>query len=482
MQVGDTITGGANNGQPVKPWIETTEGQPSFVRADFFSQIANHLIGLLQGSESDSKLRRINDGALEGNSAGLYYQRYMILNQRMNKGSGELYQVTNLERSSVVLDQNKTNLQDRLQILRIDIDALPIRDMQKMVFINNKFIDQIKYDIVRKTIGDNCLLTCGKCLVKAACPFYNEQEVILTMLNSEKTLSIYLKDNKLDLVHKIIHPDWGKQEMKSYREKHYPYAEIDSGNVRLIDDLVEDIEGIQQIFTETIDGVVTPYDDMGWITKGRYGNLNLRDKNSLERNSYLYNALFIADEETSFKYGAGRQLKVGEYTIKFREANAIKAFSDNDEIFLVCDDAYDPIYLGKLKDLDLDIQNPQVTKHYGQACLNLLDIESPNQAWAETYSNYVHTEGTVASEHETHVGRLRSRSRKTELIGDGSFTEASVLAGKPITRNYIDFIREVKIPMDNIKWALSGKAEDIVKAKKSLPFFETNIRIANVQK
>ena len=49
-------------------------------------------------------------------------------------------------------------------------------------------------------------------------------------------------------------------------------------------------------------------------------------------------------------------------------------------------------------------------------------------------------------------------------------------------RNYVDFVREVKIPMANIQWATSGKAKDIVKAKESLPFFKTNLRIVNVQK
>ena len=79
-----------------------TPKQEEFVRFDLFSDITNHLLEQLQGP--DLTLKRVNDESLIGDRNSLYYQRYMILNQRMNKSSGELYHVTNLERSSTVLN------------------------------------------------------------------------------------------------------------------------------------------------------------------------------------------------------------------------------------------------------------------------------------------------------------------------------------------------------------------------------------------
>ncbi len=478
---GDTLV--SVGGPEVPPWIEITDtGSDLYVPDDLFANIAKYLIEQLEGTGQGAYLQRVKDGPLTGRSSGLYYQRYLILNQRMNKSTGSLYLASTLQRSSNILDNNQIGIYDQLQILRYDLDALPVYNMQKLVFINNKFIDNAKYDIVRKGIGDKCLLTCGTCPVKYSCPFYNEHEVILTMLNQERTFSVYLKDNKLDLVSSIKID--GKELHSEYKKYHYPYSDINDGDVRLIGDVLEQIDEIDPSF---LTGEVSR-EDMGWLNKARYGTVDIAGDSTRKyetltacsvrskdlytsNNKYLYDALFFEDVETSFEYNSGKTFKVGNAQVTIREAHSISAFSDLDDIFLVSNDGYDPIYLGKLKDLELQIENPQSTKAYAQAYINLADYENPNQVWGPSYE-YLG---------KNYPGRPRRQS-SLELIGDGSYTKESILAGKPNIRRFTEFLREVKIPIANIKWALSGKAEDIIAAKKSLPFFETDVRIVNVQR
>ncbi len=477
---GDTLVGG----DPVLPWIEITDtGSALYINETILSEISSYIISHLEGVGSGNYLKRVKDGVLTGRKDGLYYKRYLVLNQRMNKSSGPLYLAGSLERSNTALESSSLSTYDQLEIIRYGINALPVHNMQKLVFINNKFIDNAKYDMVRKGIGDKCLLTCGVCHVKHICPYYNEHEVILTMLNKEDTFSIYLKDNKLDLASSV---KINGEEMHSvYRKYHFPYSEIDHGDVRIIDDLIEEIDQINPGFV--VNGV--PEDNMGWVNKARYGTIDIGGKSTRRYestvsecsvrakdlytpdNKYLYDALFIEDTETSFDYSSGQVIKLGANQVSIREANSIKAFSDEDEIFLVSNDGYDPIYLGKLKELGLQIQNPQTTKAYAQAYINLADYENPNQVWSLS-NKYLG---------KTYAGRLR-RISKTELLGDGSYTKKSILAGKPNFRRYTEFLREVKIPIVNIKWALSGKPADIIEAKKSLPFFTTDVRLANVQR
>ena len=130
-----------------------------------------------------------------------------------------------------------------------------------------------------------------------------------------------------------------------------------------------------------------------------------------------------------------------------------------------------PIYLGRVEDLGLLIMNPENTTAYAQAYMNMSDYENLSQAWSKSYKY----------NGRNYTGRLRGMS-KSELIGDGSYTIESLMAGKPNIRKYQDFLREVQIPISKIQWTLNGKSEDIIEAKKALPFFKTNVRLANVQR
>ena len=453
------------------PWIETTPGEPFYIADDLFAQMSEYIIQQLEGTYSGgNSLKRVRDEEIIGSKDGLYYRRYQILNQRMNKINGPLYQAGCLQKSSKILDQNVESIYDKLEILKYDLDVIPLYDSQKLVFINNKFIDQAKYDLVRQNIGDKCLLTCGSCVVKLNCPFYNEQEVILELLDAEKTFSVYIKDNQLDLISSMTLN--GKNITSRIRERHRAFAEIERDeDIRLIDDVVDEIVAIQPKFRNK-DGEL--YDNLGWLTKARYGSLKITNADGMEGNSYLYDAMFFADTESDFSYSAGEKFTVttdaGEYKVKMIAANAITTFSNNDQIFLVSDDGYDPIYLGLYKNLHFDIRNPQESQHYAEASVNMLDLESQDQAWQKSY--------TVKG--ETHIGRLRTNS-KSELIGDGSYTKESILAGKPNIRKYTDFLREVRIPIANIQWTLSGKNNEILNVKQTLSKFVTNVRLVNVQ-
>jgi len=464
---GDTyVEGGVTKN--VAPWIEIeNSSSPMFVRLDLFAQLSAYMVEQLEGL-GNVPVQRQDDGPAEGSPASLYYRRYLVANQRMNKYSGPLYQAITLEKASNIFTHISNNFVEQLEIIRETLDTLPVSKNQKVVFVNGKFIDNSKYDMVRKGIGDHCLLTCGTCHVKYSCPYYNEQEVILTMLDGEETLSVYLKDNMLNLVSRVI--TGGEDRTEEYKTYHNPYAEIENGDVsvRLIDDAIEDINDIQATF---IDDSGSPYDNMGWVTKARYGTVNIIDENNFKGNKYLYDAIFIDDEESYFSYGSSQKFTIGNTTVNVREANAISAFSENDEIYLVSDDGYDPIYLGIFKDIGFEIQNPQCSDHYANAYINMDDYTNPNQAWCTSYKY----KGI------TYPGRKREKTR-IELIGDGSFTRESILAGKPNLRNYINFAREVKIPINKIQWTLSGTRESILEAKKNFPFFETNLRLVNVKK
>lgn len=457
-------------------WMEDDPLSDYYIDERIFGIIVKYIVQRLEGSSGGLPVRRIADEDPVGNLDSLYYKRYNILNQRLNKYTGALYHVANLEKSLSTLSNGASSLREKLFYFQELLDIIPVENYRQLVYIGNKFIDAFKYDTLRKHAGDVCLLTCGACSVKHICPYYDEREVILTMLNEEEDFVFYFKDNMLNQVESI--KENGTSIIDGFLEVHNPYSEIvqDDEPVRLIDDVIEKIVSIDPNFKlESEESTDVYYDAMGWLTKGRYGTVDIVDKENPVNNKYLYDVFFIGDTESYFEYSSGDEFSITyqgkSYVVRMKEATDFtENIKSNDDLFLVSDDGYDPIYIGRAKNISRYIHNPQNSEEVAYAHVAMLNIEDPNQYWKESFEY----------RGATYPGRLRKLDR-SDLIGDGSYKIEEVLKGKLPIRNYYNFLREVRIPIKDFLWTLEGDAQSVEEAKRSLQFFKTRVRLVAVR-
>lgn len=494
----------------------------------------NFAIKNVQGEDSEPK----------GRENSLYYKRYQVLNNRMNRLQGNLWNASMLLRNMDVIKASERLSNQPVEIYEQYIDVMPIQSMDYLTYlptqkalmsadiISGKYYSDAELEAMRELINDRCILTCTKCPIKDSCPFYSQEEVIKMYCTGIETIDFYVKDNKLDLLAyetdadgnyvlpKITTTSDKGVDITKLTKCHIPYSEIvkrtsrdgkeETFEIRDLDEIRGQLEGVPKLqYSEYVK------DDLGWLLGARYGTIqknNLTDlisaneeyevyKDKLHPYKYMYDALFIEDEETFVNYAPSRNIYKTEFDIKsggmthhydvetkIQIPSSLKIFANNnddDDVYLVSDDTKDAngeliapvIYLGKVKNIqyvfDLrddgiegGVKDPSDTALYAQDvaqwCVNyykgncyqqplneenngMVDLyTNHDQYWMDTvYKNITNGSTTSWCGFE---GRKRVLSGySTPLIDVEDYDEVNSISGRPIVADYVNFVRKVSL-------------------------------------
>ena len=399
-----------------------------------------------------------------------------------------------------------------------------------------KFYNKSLLEEIRSRIHDKCVLVCAPCPVKNSCPFYDETEVLKKYVPEVTTIDFYIKDNTVDYL------DYESGKLESVRNSQGSPIDIDElkkqskkySDIVIDDDSERDLEEIREILGDKIpeyrkNGKCV--DELGWLQGGRWGTLiqGVDSNGNPSRNAkdykYLYNATFLCDEESyvnyelsSNEYPVGVDYKGDYYSgnIKIKVPSSLKIFDDTSldpsttKIYLISDDTKDSegneikpiIYLNTLDSLrysfDLvDDGNPNgaqssydakvYAKDVAQASLNCIKglEDSGDQIWQESIRKTISNPASGTSNYTQVIsikGRERVNSGKMEVVEDVSnLNEAEVVRGKPYVISYVNFLRKVRIDMNTVRWADSCDPADVERARQTLPFMKTNVRLVMVK-
>lgn len=357
---------------------------------DVLYGIAEFVRTSLEGTgESNYYVKYVEgDKGLEGRENSLYYKRYQMLNNRMNRAQGNLAKAANylnsVKTTHDVLNFGSTIEESYKKFLRV----IPIKKMTELAYfpeqtasastiaMEGKFYIEKELEELRKLINDKCVLTCNYCEVKDSCVFYNEEEVLKLYCTEAENLDIFLKDNELDLIYYdnneedpspyLVYndPDGDESEILDSAELqkiHLPYSDIlkKIGSNEKEEETYEanDLESLR----EKLNKYIPNFDEearagIGFLLKGRYGTVEVNDlskintsessltndeidSSQLPKYKLLYNALYISDEETEFIYrpsnfnypvelirGPYEDKKVYKGTTKIKIPVTLKAF------------------------------------------------------------------------------------------------------------------------------------------------------------
>ena len=479
-----------------------------------------------------------------GRPSSLYYQRYLFLNNRMNRTDGTLAKAEMLLYNWELLKKSGVFKAQQLGAYAPFIDANPVATMDPMLYLppqegdtSGSFYIREVIDAVRDQIHDKCLLICSPCPVRDECPFYDEGSVLRKYMPQAVYLNLWFKDNELDLLvyekdettgedYLDLKSSTGRISAATMKARHKLYTEI----IRDPDEEL-DLDTVRQEVAKRVQGFHLAndqyVDNLDWLTGGRYGSIRLATNKGIvskdpTKHSYLYDALFIRDEETYFKYAPTpdaydvsvsvvenniQQTYTGKVRIK--EPVELLLFEDasgESEVYLISDDTKDSngnsidafIYLGLLKDLVYDfdfdrshntITNPDDPRKWptaadiAQWCVNeykWLD-PTPDQYWMEKVQKLVRADRQEGSKLITLPGRPRLGDVVDPLITEEPPIE-EIMRGKPMVKGYINFIRKMRIRLDSIRWTKSDRVEDIERAKRTLTYMKTNLRLVIVKK
>lgn len=355
----------------------------------------------------------------KNSSESLYYKRYVILNQRLNRLNGPLYHAQRLLESIKFVEDQDSTKESYQSIYNEDLKNLQVLDHTSVYYLpksqimdinsRGKFIRQDDIDTIRSSINDKCLLTCGPCSLKDVCPFYNEEELIKKLCPPLLSIELWFKDNELLLIDStennllktlVQNVSDSTDNTLSFNNVMSIYSGVTYGNsseeqpICLLNDLESKLTSANIGFNKE----KTP---IGWLTGGRFGTVQENDLsmyidekgnplvefpstdftvNDLPRYSILNDTVFLEDTETFFNYTTDTQKTdviytdskgtvynfTGENGIKLRRASSFKLFEDCnpfDEVFLVSEDdtsalnAPPMICLGRLQDLSYNMDN-----------------------------------------------------------------------------------------------------------------------------
>lgn len=428
------------------------------------------------------------------------------------------------------------------------------------IAIPGKFYYKAELDALKEQIGSQCVLTCTSCTVKDSCPFYNEEEIIKLYCTPAETIDLYFKDNELDLIAytdevrdaegnitEVAYPD-----VKSISDDGLTTESLDPDKLKKMhsyySDILKKVSGDKQaeesfegrdlqqvkeeltnafndssIFDSTVEG-----EDLGYLLGARYGSVrksniavmanqdesfNVFGGVPIPEYQFLYDAVYIKDEETYFNYGISPYVynvsfdmgsktnkKHFEGKVKIKRPTGLKAFANadpSDFVYLMSDDTKDSdgntivpiVYLGQVGNIQYSmgiiddpkrsIQNEYDNNVYAsdvaQWCINyykghcaedpIEDIgndfsnptkpveEDQDQYWMETIKKkVVDPEGN--SSWITLEGRPRADTGYQEpLMDPNNVNEVKVASGKPVAANYINFIRRFSIRIFNGDYA-----------------------------
>lgn len=279
-----------------------------------------------------------------GRENSLYYKRYEMLNNRMNRLKGNLWLAASFLRNESVFTSIKNFSNKYVESYNKFINVMPVADIESLTYmptqeatastiqLDGKFYSDKELEALKSLINSVCTLSCTSCQVKDACPFYDQNEVIKMYCTGIETIDIWVKDNELDLIAEdedaIQISEYTSDNISFSRSKlatmHYPYSEIrekvitDYNNSKdsvyyNINDLVSIRENLESVYGADYTDYVT--DDLDWLANARYGTVernSIKDllidpdtneilndeltRESIERihpYKFMYNALYI---------------------------------------------------------------------------------------------------------------------------------------------------------------------------------------------
>ena len=547
----------AKLGNGATPWIAIGTESADDVSYDTLGALVQRIKVDLLGSETlgPYPVRFLEgDDRAYGRVDSLYYQRYMFLNARMHKTEGALAKAAFLMYNWQIV-KNARSFQDAQTENYTDfLDAVDVPQMDELMYVppktedeEGRFYIRALLDDIKRQISDKCMLVCAPCPVKDSCPFYDESTVLYMYVPPAKTLDIYVKDNEMDLLvyeqdadgrdYLAIAGDNGTRlDAAEMQNRHKVYTEI-------IHDETEELN--LDIVRETLASKVNGFrikedmyvDGLDWLHGGRYGSLVLATEagNVLEdanKHKYLYDAIFVRDQETNILYGETSSKypvefssREGSDVVNYKGAVRLKKPIDlvlsrdqdgnpiplsqaggSSELWLVSDDELDVegnamvplIFLNELKNLHYDfefiesgepIESDTDPRYPGAAdvaqwVVNEYKWMDPTEDkyWMPSVTKVVRSskaKGGMA------VIEFPGRPRVSDVI-DPLINRAppmeDILKGKPYIRNYINFVRKVRFQLSDIRWTKSDDRVEIELKKKQLASMKTNVRLVLVKK
>lgn len=485
----------------------------------------------------------------EGRVDSLYYKRYQMLNNRMNRLQGPLWKAASYLRNNKVFEDMETFSTQLVDSYDKFVNVVPVESMDSLTYmppqeatlstieLPGKFYSDAELNSMKASINSKCVLTCNSCSVKDTCPFYDENEVIKMYCTGVETIDLWIKDNELDLLGdiKIESPEGEGFSKEKYSSLHKPYSDVVkkiSSDGEVIDTYeVNDLNRVREDLkaAELLEYSKYVKDDLGWLNHGRYGTVernsirellddspdndyySIRDK--IHPYRYLYDALFINDEESyvnyslsnveypvTFDMGKPGDKKRFSGTTRVKIPTSLKVLEEadnDDDVYLVSDDTRDSnneeivpvIYLGKVGNVQitfdliedglvespqslnrgsLDPKDPKIyasdvaqwcINYYKGSCFedpigsksdNVLDnFSNRDQYWMEKVYKKIYLEDGSYKWYEF-PGRKRSGSGYSEpLIGEDTFDDVLAVSGRPMIANYVNFLRKVSIRIYN---------------------------------
>lgn len=475
------------------------------------------------------------DDSVSGRQNSLYYKRYKMLNNRMNKLEGPLSQAAKYLKAKKAMVASETFQENLAESYRKFIEIVPISQMEELSYfppqetststisMEGKFYYTRTLEALKAEINSKCVLTCNYCEVKDSCPFYNEDEVLKLYCPEADTLDLWIKDNKPDLIYygenspNLKDENGESLDITTLQNMHKPYADVMKKTIGNDEEYIGDYRSLEAVRDELSLSLPSFEEDnrggLGFLLGGRYGTVQANkmieakndevDTSQLTKYKYLYDAIFLNDEESYITYmpstheypvsvsmgpAGEKKTYTGTTKIMIPAALTVLATSDsNDDIYLVSDDTSNDlgreiipvIYLGKVGSLqytfdltdntpDEEIMDSDDTNLYAkdvaQWSINIIKgtcYQDPigshdnqsldrDQYWMETIRKKVVKEGV-----ESYInleGRKRELSGYQEPVMDpDNFDESLVISGRPVVNSYINFLRRLKIRLNPIK-------------------------------
>lgn len=547
----------AKLGNAAAPWIAIGSEPDDDVSYNTLNALVQRIKEDLLGSESQGRypVRFVEgDDRAEGRVNSLYYQRYMLLNARMHRTEGPLAKAAFLMYNWQIVKDARGFQDAQTENYTDFIDAIAVPQMDELMYVppkteaeEGRFYVRALLDDIRQQISDKCMLVCAPCPVKDSCPFYDESTILYMYVPPANTLDIYVKDNELDLLvyeqdefgrdYLDIKGDNGSRlDAAEMKNRHKVYTEI-------IHD--EDEELDLDVVRETIANKINGFrinenmyvDGLDWLHGGRYGSLvKATEAGSVVadpvKHKYLYDALFIRDQETNVLYGetsatypvafdskeaaddivhytGNVRLKKPIDIVMSRDVNnnpiPLSQVSGTSELWLVSDDELDNegnamvplIFLNEVSKLHYDfefiesgepIESDTDPRYPGAAdvaqwVVNQYKWMDPTEDkyWMPSITKVVRSSKKGGPAVIEFPGRPRVSDVIDPLINKAPPVE-DILKGKPYIRNYINFVRKVRFQLSDIRWTKSENRADIELKKKQLASMRTNLRLVLVKK
>lgn len=531
-----------NNGSA---WITIGTGDNDVSRATW-AEIRFKILQELDGDPLEGSYpvqRLLTEDAISGRRSSLYYKRFQQLAIRMDRMTGALARAELLLFNwDILRNANGVGRSETIDSYRDYVRVTKVYKFEEMTYApsttrgRGKFYFQSVIDKVRNSLSDKCLLVCAPCPVKQTCPFYDEAELLKANIPETSSLSFYLKDNELDLLVyeagdrlNLYSTDGNNSRIDAQRVKnrHKIYASIvrDPKTDIDLEDAKASIKKRLPLYSDAID-------NLAWLEGGRYGSLKLKVEkgavvDDLNRHSYLYDALFIKDEESEFEYAPSNKAYpvsltdenniTYEGSVRIKKPIGLKMMLGRDvlptdELYLICDDVdgetgekIPPIFLNTLDKIQIGfdiMENDQSimsasdtyrfagSQDIAQWSVNYYKTLSSDkdQFWMPIIQKEV---PSTRDPSRVEILSLPGRPRAADVV-DPIITESpsvnDIIRGKPFVRSFINYIRKVYIRIQDangnelLAWTKATDYETIEKRRRQIQYVKTNVQLVLVKR